>query len=119
MSNSSGAGSLDARLEKVMETHHAENKQAAEEPRSGLRDFAMRPSIAEEIAVVRGKVASTDFNVIRAAETMDNMLEQRAVAGEDLRDALKLAAEQYRDELGEQAAVDNHIATLRGAHSRS
>lgn len=111
--------SLDARLEKVMETHHAENKQAAEEPRSGLRDFATRPSIAEEIAAVRGKVAGTDFNILRAAETMDSMLEQRAQAGDELHGALKLAAQQYRDELSEQAAVDNHIATLRGAHSRS
>jgi hypothetical protein len=100
---------LDNRLEAVMSTpaEEAPVKTAA------LPGYLSRPSIAEEIASIP-KVA-TDLSLLRGREKVAEIITERGEALDGIRDALKTAALQYQAELEEQAAVNNHYATLRGA----
>lgn len=103
------AVALDNRLEEVLSSHQEEPAPKV----SYLAGWATKPSIAAEIDAVRGKTAAIDFNIARVEERLDLLAAERDGARDAMHEALKVAAEAYRDELEEEAATAAHIRTLR------
>lgn len=86
---------LDSRLETVMESHRAETttKQSSEpDTVSGLRAYAERPTIAEEIANIDvSKVAHVDLHQELAGDQMDGIMAARSAKLSAFHEAVKAA----------------------------
>ncbi len=89
---------LDARLEKVIETHVAETTKASstpdqEEPISGLQSFVERRSISEEIAdITPEKIAHVDLHEELARDQIDGIIADRRSKLSAFHEAVKSAA---------------------------
>jgi hypothetical protein len=101
---------LDAHLESVMESHQDAPAAPAE---SGLRSYAERPSVGEEVKEARNKAASVNLFALRAEEKLSDFLYQRAEDWSQLQQALKQAADEHAAAQAEQAEMDEYIAALR------
>lgn len=88
---------LDSRLETVMESHQAETAKQSSEPQevvSGLRAYAGRPTIAEEIANLDvSKIAHVNLHEELAGDQIDSILEARSEKLSAFHEAVRAAAE--------------------------